>query len=163
MAKITSADALRRVIPEPRATTRVKILPTLDEQAIEFLKRCPFALISTVGADGKVEVSPKGDEPGFIRVEDPSTLLIPERAGNNLAFGLLNILATAKIGLIALGDRQDQCYGDASRAFGRLTSLDPDPTTTTYVSAKFADAAVRKPYRLTVDALREQTETPPLV
>ncbi|MCW5748952.1 MAG: pyridoxamine 5'-phosphate oxidase family protein, partial [Alphaproteobacteria bacterium] len=49
-----------------------------------------------------VEVSPKGDEPGFIRVEDPGTLLIPERAGNNLAFGLLNILATGKIGLIAL-------------------------------------------------------------
>jgi PPOX class probable FMN-dependent enzyme len=102
MAKITNAAELRRVIPEPRPTTRVKIQPTLDEQAIAFLKRCPFALVSTVGADGKVEVSPKGDEPGFIRVEDPSTLLIPERAGNNLAFGLLNILDTAKIGMIAL-------------------------------------------------------------
>ena len=67
---------------------RAKILDALDEQSIDFLKRCPFALVGTTAADGTIEVSPKGDEPGFIRVEDPQTLLIPERVGNNLAFGL---------------------------------------------------------------------------
>lgn len=102
MARLTSTADLRRVIPEPRPTTRAKILDALDEQAIDFLKRCPFALLGTTAADGTVEVSPKGDEPGFIRVEDPRTLLIPERVGNNLAFGLSNILATGRIGLIAL-------------------------------------------------------------
>ncbi len=102
MARLTSAADLRRVIADPRPTTRAKILDALDEQSIEFLKRCPFALIGTTAADGTVEVSPKGDEPGFIRVEDPKTLLIPERVGNNLAFGLGNILATGQIGLIAL-------------------------------------------------------------
>ncbi len=49
-----------------------------------------------------MEVSPKGDEPGFIRVEDAKTLLIPERVGNNLAFGLNNIIDTGEIGIIAL-------------------------------------------------------------
>src|SRR6186997_788518 len=102
MAQLKSREDLRRVIAEPRASTFTKILPQLDEQSIDFLKRCPFALISTVSADGTIEVSPKGDEPGFIRVEDPGTLLIPERVGNNLAFGLSNMLATGKIGLIAL-------------------------------------------------------------
>jgi len=102
MARISSTDELRRILPEPRPTTRAKILDALDDQSIQFLARCPFALIGTVGADGTVEVSPKGDDPGFIRVEDPGTLLIPERAGNNLAFGLNNILATGKIGLIGL-------------------------------------------------------------
>ena len=102
MARLTSPDELRRIIAEPRPTTRAKILDALDEQSIDFLKRCPFALIGTTAADGTVEVSPKGDEPGFIRVEDPKTLLIPERVGNNLAFGLGNILATGQIGLIAL-------------------------------------------------------------
>lgn len=95
-------DDLRRVISEPRPTTRVKILESLDDQSIAFLARCPFALVGTTAADGTVEVSPKGDDPGFIRVEDSRTLLIPERVGNNLAFGLSNILATGKIGLIAL-------------------------------------------------------------
>ena len=102
MARLTSPADLRRVINEPRPATRSKILDALDEQSIDFLKRCPFALVGTTAADGTIEVSPKGDEPGFIRVEDPSTLLIPERAGNNLAFGLSNILATGQIGIIAL-------------------------------------------------------------
>ena len=102
MARLASLDELRRVLPEPRPTTRAKILDALDEQSIEFLGRCPFALVGTTAVDGTIEVSPKGDEPGFIRVEDPRTLLIPERVGNNLAFGLSNILATGKIGLIAL-------------------------------------------------------------
>src|SRR5215470_10784032 len=102
MARLTSTDDLRRIITEPRPTTRAKILDALDEQSIEFLKRCPFALIGTTAPDGTIEVSPKGDEPGFIRVEDPKTLLIPERVGNKLAFGLSNILATEQIGLIGL-------------------------------------------------------------
>jgi PPOX class probable FMN-dependent enzyme len=102
MARLNSVDDLRRIIAEPRPATRSKILEALDEQSIEFLKRCPFALIGTTTADGTIEVSPKGDEPGFIRVEDPQTLLIPERIGNNLAFGLSNIIATGKIGMIAL-------------------------------------------------------------
>ena len=102
MARLTSTADLRRILPEPRPTTRAKILDALDEQSIDFLKRCPFALVGTTAPDGTIEVSPKGDDPGFIRVEDRRTLLIPERAGNNLAFGLSNILATGQIALIAL-------------------------------------------------------------
>src|SRR5262249_7467342 len=102
MARLTSTDDLRRIITEPRLTTRAKILDALHRQPIDFLNRCPSALIGTPAPDGTIEVSPKGDEPGFIRVEDPRTLLIPERVGNNLAFGLSNILATGQIGLIAL-------------------------------------------------------------
>jgi PPOX class probable FMN-dependent enzyme len=102
MARLTSTADLRRILPEPRPATRAKVLDALDEQSIDFLKRCPFALIGTTAPDGTIEVSPKGDDPGFIRVEDSRTLLIPERAGNNLAFGLSNILATGQIGIIAL-------------------------------------------------------------
>jgi PPOX class probable FMN-dependent enzyme len=102
VAQLKSREDLRRVIAEPRASTFTKILPQLDDQSIDFLKRCPFALISTVSADGTIEVSPKGDEPGFIRVEDPGTLLIPERVGNNLAFGLSNMIDNGRIGMICL-------------------------------------------------------------
>ncbi len=102
MARLTSMDDLRRIIPEPRPASRSKILDALDEQSIDFLKRCPFALVGTVSADGTLEVSPKGDEPGFIRMEDPRTLLMPERVGNNLAFGLTNMITNGKIGMICL-------------------------------------------------------------
>ena len=102
MARLTSLDDLRRIIPEPRPASRSKILEALDEQSIDFLKRCPFALVGTVSADGSIEVSPKGDEPGFIRMEDPRTLVMPERVGNNLAFGLTNMIANGRIGMICM-------------------------------------------------------------
>lgn len=102
MARISTKEELRRIIAEPRPAAHVKILDALDDQSVEFLKRCPFALVGTTAADGTIEVSPKGDEPGFIRMEDTRTLVIPERIGNNLAFGLSNIIATGQIGIIAL-------------------------------------------------------------
>ena len=97
MGQLKSLEDLRRVIAEPRATTKSKILDALDEQSIAFLARCPFALVGTTAPDGTIEVSPKGDDPGFIRVEDPRTLLIPERVGNNLAFGLSNMITNGKV------------------------------------------------------------------
>jgi uncharacterized protein len=100
MARITTVEELRQVIPQPRETTKLKILPELDEQATEFVETSPFVFLATVDKAGTVEVSPKGDEPGFARIENAKTLLIPERAGNNLAYGLQNILATGNIGLI---------------------------------------------------------------
>jgi PPOX class probable FMN-dependent enzyme len=105
MGQIQTIEDLRRVLPQPRDTTKAKILSQLDEQSVDFLSSCPFALMATAGRDGPIEVSPKGDEPGFIHVEDPRTLLMPERAGNNLAFGLQNIIETGRVGMIFLRPR----------------------------------------------------------
>ncbi len=102
MARLTSTDDLRRVIADPRPATRSKILDALDEQSIDFLKRCPFALVGTTAADGTIEVSPKGDEPGFIRVEDPKTLLIPDRRGNNRIDSLRNLVRDPRVTLLFL-------------------------------------------------------------
>jgi PPOX class probable FMN-dependent enzyme len=102
MAQVTSVEALRRHIPEANTVTKLKVLDHLDEQSRAFIARSPFLLLSTAGSDGIVEVSPKGDEIGFVKVEDEHTLLIPDRAGNNLAFGLLNILANPSVGMIFL-------------------------------------------------------------
>ena len=101
MARIESVQALREVLGPSKPTTFAKILPRVEAQGAEFLSVCPFAVISTVDAGGVVESSPKGDLPGFIRLEDERTLLMPERAGNNLAFGLQNIVANGRIGIIA--------------------------------------------------------------
>lgn len=120
MARITTVDALRRVICEPNPATRTKIKPALDEQAITFVRTSPFALVSTFDADGAVEVSPKGDDPGFVRVENPTTLLMPERAGNHLAMGLLNIVANGRIGMLFLRPRT----GETLRISGRAEIFD---------------------------------------
>ncbi len=102
MARLKTVDDLRRILPPPKLRTISKVLDHLDEQGIGFLAASPFALLSTTASDGTIEVSPKGDLPGFIRVETPRQVLIPERTGNNLAFGLQNILDNGRLGAIAL-------------------------------------------------------------
>lgn len=120
MGRITSIEALRQLLPEPRAATKAKILDALDQQAEAFLHASPFALMATTDVDGTIEVSPKGDEPGFARIEDARTLLLPERAGNNLAFGLQNILTSGRIGLIFLRPGT----GETLRVTGRAELFD---------------------------------------
>jgi uncharacterized protein len=120
MGRITSLEQLRKILPEPRATTKLKVLPELDEQAREFIETSPFVFLATVDKAGTVEVSPKGDEPGFAKIENAKTLLIPERAGNNLAYGLQNMLATGSVGLIFVRPRT----GETLRVSGRAEVFD---------------------------------------
>jgi len=116
MSQIKTVEQLRTVLPEPREITRTKIVPFLDEQAIDFLKTCPFGLVATAGRDGPIEVSPKGDEHGLVHVEDERTILLPERAGNHLAFGLQNIIETGRIGMIFLRPRTRETLRLSGRA-----------------------------------------------
>jgi len=58
---------LRAIVPQPARRVEAKILDHLDEQASAFLAASPFLLLSTSGADGRIDVSPRGDEPGFVR------------------------------------------------------------------------------------------------
>ena len=120
MSQVKTVEQLRNVLPVPRETTKAKILPFLDEQAIDFLQTCPFGLMATAGRDGPIEVSPKGDEPGFVHVENERTVLLPERAGNNLAFGLQNIIETGRIGMIFLRPRT----GETLRLSGQAEIFD---------------------------------------
>ena len=120
MARIESVAALRKILPEPRERTKLKILPELDEQGLAFVHDSAFCLLATSNKDGRIEVSPKGDEPGFVHVEDARTLLIPERAGNNLAIGLQNILETGHVGLNFLIPGS----GETFRVSGRATLHD---------------------------------------
>ena len=57
-------------------------------------------MLSTADADGNQDVSPKGDSAGFVTIEDRNTILIPDRKGNKLLFGLQNILANPRVGIL---------------------------------------------------------------
>ncbi len=116
MSRIETLEQLRAVLGEPREATKAKVLSRLDEQSADFIRASAFAILSTVSRDGVVEASPKGDEPGFVRIENDTTLLMPERPGNNLAFGLTNILETGRIGLIFLRPRTGETLRIAGRA-----------------------------------------------
>ena len=91
-----------RVVGEPGAGIELKLYDHVDEDAADFIARSPFIVLSTSDADGHQDASPKGDDPGFVAIEDERTLLIPDRPGNRLAYGLTNIVANPRVGLIFL-------------------------------------------------------------
>ena len=98
--RITTVAALRERMGSAGAVTPLKLLTELDDAAIDFIRRAPFVVLATADAAGNQQASPKGDDPGFVLVEDRKTLLIPDRSGNNLLFGLENILANPHVGLL---------------------------------------------------------------
>jgi PPOX class probable FMN-dependent enzyme len=98
--RIETHAELREVIPEPNAILEQKIFDHVDEFAQKFIERAPMILMATVGSKGDLDVSPKGDAPGFVLVEDSKTLLVPDRPGNKLADGFRNMLDNPRIGLI---------------------------------------------------------------
>lgn len=99
MAQIRTLEQLRVLIPEPGPKAAAKIGDRLDEQSVAFIRRSPFLVVATLGSWG-LEVSPKGDDPGFVEIADDRTLLIPERKGNQLAVSLGNILDHPRVGLM---------------------------------------------------------------
>ena len=98
--RVTDIDQLRAIMGEPGKLTPLKLLTELDDLAIDFIQRSPFLVLSTADADGNQDASPKGDGPGFVVIEDRNTILIPDRKGNKLLFGLQNILANPRVGLL---------------------------------------------------------------
>ena len=120
MAHITSVAQLRERLPEPTGPTKLKVRDHLDEQSVRFVARSPFLILSTVDASGAVEASPKGDAPGFVHVEGKNTLLVPDRDGNNLAFGHINILSNPNVGLIFFVPGT----GETLRVSGRASLFD---------------------------------------
>jgi PPOX class probable FMN-dependent enzyme len=99
---IESIAALREVIGEPHPITASKKTSVLTEEGINFIARAPLVIMTTVSSDYGLDASPKGDAPGFVQVVDKQTVLVPDRPGNKLADGHLNVLQTGRVGLIFL-------------------------------------------------------------
>ena len=97
---IDTLEKLREVIDEPSPLIETKVVKSIDEICRQFIEKSPLICIGTSNLKNDQDVSPKGDAPGFVKVLDESTILIPERPGNHLAFGFRNILETKKVGVI---------------------------------------------------------------
>jgi len=97
---ITDEAALRARYREVSALAKKKVMPRLDKHCRAFIGLSPFLCIATAAADGKADVSPRGDPPGFVQVLDDTTLLIPDRSGNNRLDTFTNIIANPHVGLI---------------------------------------------------------------
>ncbi|WP_187363978.1 pyridoxamine 5'-phosphate oxidase family protein [Streptomyces piniterrae] len=123
IAEISSEAELRELIGEPNAHAAHKTRDRLHDLDRQWLARSPFCLIATSDADGRCDVSPKGDPAGFTHVLDETTLVIPDRPGNKRMDGFLNVLSNPHVGLnYVLPGR-----GDTLRINGRARLLRDAP------------------------------------
>lgn len=99
---ITDPEEIHAVIGHPSQLVLDKSLPALDEHCQAFISKSPFLLIATADANGHMDVSPKGDPPGFVQILDNQTLAIPDRIGNRRIDTMRNILQNPRVGLIFL-------------------------------------------------------------
>jgi uncharacterized protein len=79
-----------------------KTLSSLDRHCLAFIGRAPFVLIASSDGEGRMDISPKGDAPGFVKVLDNTTLAIPDRPGNQRFDTFRNLFDSPRIGLIFL-------------------------------------------------------------
>src|ERR1700749_394908 len=119
---ITDEAQLREIIGEPTELVVTKIADRLNGLTQQFIERSPFICVATANPDGGLDVSPRGDPAGFVRVLDERTLLLPDRPGNRIADSLTNLLADDRIALLFLIPG----VGDMFRVNGRAIITD-DP------------------------------------
>jgi uncharacterized protein len=119
---ISDETELREIIGSPKGIVVAKIADRLNDLTRQFVERSPFVCVATAMPDGGLDVSPRGDPAGFVRVLDERTLLIPDRPGNRIADTLTNLLADPRIALLFLIPG----VGDTFRVNGRATIID-DP------------------------------------
>jgi len=98
--EIAGEAALRRLYGHAEGLARRKAIGFLDKHARAFIQLSPFLTLATQSPEGRADVSPRGDPPGFVRVLDEKHLLIPDRSGNNRLDSLTNILANPAVGLL---------------------------------------------------------------
>jgi PPOX class probable FMN-dependent enzyme len=108
MRRIQSVEELRALMGNPSPYTIRKMHAQLNDLAQQFIRQSPLLFVSTMDTAGRPTVSPKGDVPGFVRVESPTSLLIPERKGNRLLMTLQNLLHNDQLGLLFVVPRTNE-------------------------------------------------------
>ena len=98
--KITSTSQLREIYGFPSGRAKDKVLKELEPHSKNFIENSPFVVVSTIDSNGNIDASPRGGEPGFVKIANNLKLLIPDSKGNNRLDSLSNIIETGRIGLL---------------------------------------------------------------
>jgi uncharacterized protein len=130
---IRSEAEMRTLFPQPEGLAVQKSLRRLDKHCRAFIARSPFLCIGTTNAEGRADVSPRGDPPGFVQVLDDRTLAIPDRPGNNRLDTMLNLVTNPNVGLLFFIPG----FEDTLRVNGKATIVrDPALLATAVVNGK---------------------------
>ncbi|HUQ39403.1 MAG TPA: MSMEG_1061 family FMN-dependent PPOX-type flavoprotein [Acidimicrobiales bacterium] len=99
---LSSVEDLREIYREPAGPAVDKVIHHLDSHCAEFLAKSPFFVLSSADADGVCDGSPKGGQPGFVRVLDEQRLAWADLAGNNRLDSFQNLVINPRVALLFL-------------------------------------------------------------
>jgi PPOX class probable FMN-dependent enzyme len=129
---VTTMDQLMELYEEPTEVSSAKEIDHVSDHYRAFIEAAPFFALATGGPDG-FDCSPRGDAPGFVRVADAKTLMVPDRRGNNRIDSLRNIMTDPRVALLFLIPG----VGETIRVVGRAAlSIDPDLMATFVVNGR---------------------------
>ena len=97
---ITSEAQLREIYKQPSGRAKIKVLTALEKHSRNFIAQSPLVVVSTVGKTGKLDASPRGGGPGFVKIISDTEIRIPDYKGNNRVDSISNIIETGSIGLL---------------------------------------------------------------
>lgn len=117
--EVSTVEQLRAIVGHPNEYVANKVGAALAPIHRDWLAHSPLGFVATTDADGRLDVSPKGDPPGFVHVIDETTIAIPERPGNKRVDGFLNVLQRPHVGTLFLIPGR----GDTLRVNGHGTVL----------------------------------------
>jgi uncharacterized protein len=120
---VDSEQELRQLVGTPSSRAVLKQRVSLDAHSRAFIELSPLVLLATASQDGRCDVSPKGDAPGFVRVLDERRLVIPDRPGNKRLDGMRNLLENPHVGLVFLVPGREETLRVNGRAW---ITRDPD-------------------------------------
>jgi PPOX class probable FMN-dependent enzyme len=101
MSIIATVKELEAIYGEPNEASTVKVSDRITPPNRRLIEKSPFAVLATCGPEG-LDCSPRGDLPGFVRVHDEQTLMMPDRRGNNRVDSLRNIVRDPRVALLFL-------------------------------------------------------------
>lgn len=136
---IRTKEELEAILGTPSEGQVNKCIDHIDELCRTWIERTPFIVLSSVNAAGLMDVSPKGDPPGFVKVLDENTLAIPDRPGNRRADTFLNILENPNCAIIFIIPRRREVVRVNGEA--KITR-DPSLLQTMAVNNKVPDLAL---------------------
>jgi PPOX class probable FMN-dependent enzyme len=123
MHRITTLEALEALYqPQPAPASTVKVVDHITPHYAALFQASPFLALATVGPEG-LDCSPRGDLPGFVRITDPKTLILPDRRGNNRIDSLRNIVRDPRVALLFLIPGSGTTFRVNGRA---VLSADPE-------------------------------------
>jgi len=136
---ITSAAEIKAILGQPLPNQIAKVIDHIDAHCRAWIERCPFIVVSSISAAGAMDISPKGDPPGFVKVLDKHTLAIPDRLGNRRADTLLNVLENPSVAMIFLVPKRREVVRVSGTA---SLTRDPELLAEMSVNEKVPDLAM---------------------